>query len=72
LMRVDTITAVASTRDRTGTASDGAGDHVTVSREEAFAAVGGYASEQASLRRTRRRRASRRPSVSDGPLRVSD
>ncbi|HEX5542539.1 MAG TPA: ABC transporter permease, partial [Micromonospora sp.] len=47
LMRVDTITAVASTRDRTGTASDGAGDHVTVSREEAFAAVGGYASEQA-------------------------
>lgn len=49
LARTDTITAVASTHDdAASTATDVAGI-TTVSRGEAFAAVGGYASEQGSL-----------------------
>ncbi|HEX5598845.1 MAG TPA: ABC transporter permease [Micromonosporaceae bacterium] len=48
LTRVDTITAVATKRDGAGSPADDA-DTITVNREEAFSAVGGYASEQASL-----------------------
>ncbi|MFU8874362.1 ABC transporter permease [Micromonospora sp. SL4-19] len=49
LAGADTITAVASTRDDEASAAADPAGITTVSRDQAFTAVGGYASEQGSL-----------------------